>query len=224
MSSTSRKPPFAKPPESSRRAGRPSRSDAEKLRERILAVATELLLHHGYGATSIEAIAGRAGISKRTFYHRFQDKPALMSAVVTRLIDTQRPPAGAPLVEGERIEQMLEHLGSLILHAALNPQVLCLHRLIVAESGRFPDLARAVARAGGRQEAVGLIAGLLLRHGHGAVGTAAQAEFCAQQFLQMIVSLPQLRALGMGAPMSATELDAWVRDTVGLFLGGLRGR
>src|SRR5947209_19814422 len=53
-----------------RRGGRPSREQAALLGERILDTATELFLAEGYGATSIEAIAQRAGISKRTFYHR----------------------------------------------------------------------------------------------------------------------------------------------------------
>src|SRR5947208_875980 len=58
------------------RGGRPSREQAARLGERILDVATHLFLSHGYGATSIEAVARRARVSKRTFYHRFPDKPA----------------------------------------------------------------------------------------------------------------------------------------------------
>ena len=202
------------------RVGRPTRDAAGQLRDRILDVATELLFSHGYGATSIEAIARRARISKRTFYQRFADKPALMSAVVVRLIDSLRPRADVPLIEGEGLEQILVHLGSLILDAALTPRVLQLQRLIVAESQRFPDLASAVAKSGGRQEAVALISALLIRHAHGAFVTPADASFAANQFLQMIVSLPQLRAIGLGAPMTPGELDAWVRGTVALFLGG----
>ena len=215
--------PVSAPAPARPRAGRPSREQAAQLRERILDVATELLFAHGYGGTSIEAIARRAGVSKRTFYQRFPDKPALMSAVVVRLIDRLRPPPEVPLIEGEDLQQMLVHLGSLILHAALTPRVLQLQRLIVAESSRFPDLAAAVARAGGRREAVTLISGLLLRHAPAQGLRADDAVFAAQQFLQMIVSLPQLRALGLGGPMTATELDAWVRDTVALFLEGWRG-
>ena len=213
--------PVSAPPPPRPRAGRPSRAQAAQLRERILDVATELLFAHGYGGTSIEAIARRAGVSKRTFYQRFPDKPALMSAVVVRLIDRLRPPPEVPLIEGEDLEQMLVHLGSLILHAALTSRVLQLQRLIVAESSRFPDLAAAVARAGGRREAVTLISELLLRHAPAL--RADDAVFAAQQFLQMTVSLPQLRALGLGGPMTAAELDAWVRDTVALFLDGCRG-
>jgi AcrR family transcriptional regulator len=193
------------------------------LRDRILDAATELLLRDGYGATSIESIADRAGVSKRTFYSRFTDKPALMSAVVARIIDTQRPSADAPLIAGETLEAMLRHLAAVILRAALTPQLLALHRLIVAESQRFPDLATAVARAGGREEAIGIIGELLLRHAGAAALTKATANFAAEQFLQLIVSLPQMRALGLGTPMNPRELDAWARRSVAIFLGGIAG-
>jgi AcrR family transcriptional regulator len=223
MTSRGAKPQGPDPRPAEPRAGRPSRDAAGRLRDRILDVATELLLNHGYGATSVEAIARRARISKRTFYHRFRDKPALMSAVIVRLIDSLRPPPHVPLIEGEGLEQILVHLGTLILHAALAPRVLQLHRLIVAESARFPDLAHAVAKAGGRQEAVALISELLMRHWPGAATAPANAAFAANQFIQMIVSLPQLRAIGLGAPMAPEELDAWVRNTVAMFLRGVDG-
>jgi AcrR family transcriptional regulator len=207
-----------------RRAGRPSSEEAGQLRERILDAATELLLTDGYGATSIESIARRARISKRTFYSRFRDKPALMGAVVTRLIDRQRPPAQVPLLAGDGLVPQLEHLATLILRAALNPQVLALHRLIVAESGRFPDLADAVAKSGGREEAVTLIAGLLLAQRDAAPSELERTRFAAGQLLQMIVSQPQLRALGLGTTMQPAQIDTWVRQTVALFLDGYRGR
>src|SRR5262249_40053135 len=142
---------------------RPSRAQAQQLGERILDVATQLFLAHGYGATSIEAVAQRARISKRTFYHRFADKPALFSAVVHRIIERLRPPAEVPLLQGTDLREVLEHLAALILHAALSPQAIALHRLIVGESGRFPKLAAAVNREGATEEAIRLIAGVLER-------------------------------------------------------------
>jgi len=68
--------------------GRPSRAESEKLGERILDAATSLFLAHGYGATSIEQVARKTRISKRTFYHRFEDKPTLFGAVVNRIVET----------------------------------------------------------------------------------------------------------------------------------------
>jgi TetR/AcrR family transcriptional regulator, mexJK operon transcriptional repressor len=207
-------------PSTRRRGGRPSREAAEQIRERILNAATELLLTHGYGATSIEAIARRAHVAKRTFYDRFGDKTELTIAVVVRLIDTVRPAAEVPLVKGDGLHEILVHLGSLILRAALAPRVLALHRLIVAESSRFPDLATAIEQAGARAEGVTFISGLLRRYSQGASAGAEELNFAAEQFMQLIVATPQMRALGLGKAMSATELDAWVRRAVALFLDG----
>jgi AcrR family transcriptional regulator len=206
-----------------RRSGRPSRLTAERLREHILNVATELFLNHGYGLTSIEAVAQTAHISKRTFYHRFQDKAALFSAVVHRIIDRLHPPADVPLISGGSLQAILQHLAQLMLQGALTPQAVALHRLIVAESARFPELAAIATEQGGRREAITLIAGLLEQEARREQLVMNNPLFAAEQFLQMVVSLPQRRAMTLGTPMTAAEIDAWPRETVDLFLNGCRG-
>ena len=70
------------------------------MRERILIAATELFLLEGYGSTTIEAVAARAAISKRTFYDRFDDKAQLFAAVVHRIIEHIRPPPEVSLARG----------------------------------------------------------------------------------------------------------------------------
>jgi AcrR family transcriptional regulator len=127
------------------RGGRPSRADALRLRERILEAATELFLAEGYGSTSIEAIARRAGVSKRTLYDRFDDKPALFTAVVHRIIGQIRPPPNVPLVEGATLADILQRLALLILHAALAPQAIALHRALRAEAQRRKSRVRGRA-------------------------------------------------------------------------------
>jgi AcrR family transcriptional regulator len=205
------------------RGGRPSRADALRLRQRILEVATELFLAEGYGSTSIEAVATRAGISKRTLYHRFDDKSALFAAVVHEIIAQIRPPAGVPLIEGATLHDVLRRLAGMILRAALSPKALALHRLVTAESARFPELVRAVHGDGSTREATTLISGLLARDLRDSKLNADNRAFAAQQFIFMIVSLPQRRAMGYGTPMTAAELDAWADKTVALFLNGCRG-
>src|SRR5271169_1422803 len=211
--------PTTAPP---RRGGRPSRAAAALLGERILDVATELFLAEGYGATSIEAVAQRARISKRTFYHRFPDKAALFGAVVHRIIEELRPPADTPLYEGGSLEEVLRRLARLILRAALMPMALSLNRLMVAEAQRFPELTAIVARQGGRAEVVGHIALMFEREARTGTLAIDRPEFAAEQFLQLVVTLPQRRALGLGSPMTAAEADAWADDCVNLFLNGCR--
>jgi TetR/AcrR family transcriptional regulator, mexJK operon transcriptional repressor len=206
-----------------RQGGRPSRAQALELREQILRAATELFLSEGYGATSIEAVATHAGISKRTFYHRFQDKAELFAAVVHRIIEQIRPPPGVPLLEGATLYQILRRLAGLLLRAALSPQAIALQRLVTAESARFPNLGRAVYEEGWASEATNLIGNLLARELPDVRLTADLRTFAAEQFIQMVVTVPQRRIIGLGAPMTRAELDSWADAAVALFLDGCRG-
>ena len=205
-----------------RRGGRPSREEAALLGERILDAATELFLAEGYGATSIEAIAQRARISKRTFYYRFPDKAALFAAVVHRIIEGLRPPAGTPLYEGGGLDEILRRLARLLLRAALAPMALALNRLMIAEAQRFPELAAIAAREGSRTEVVGRIAAMLDREARAGRLAIDRTEFAAEQFLQMVISQPQRLALVLGQSMTESELEAWADDCVDLFLNGCR--
>jgi AcrR family transcriptional regulator len=212
-------------PGARRRGGRPPRLQAEQIREQILDIATPLFLTGGYGVTSIEEVAKRARMSKRTVYSRFRDKAELFGAVVHRLVERMRPPSATTeqFFEGGSLEAILRRLAQLILRAALSPAALALHRVIVAEATRFPELAEAVNQEGTRREAIRRIAALLEGEALSSGLSLTNAEFAAEQFLHMLVAGPQRRALGLGAPMTDAELDAWARDAVDLFLKGCFG-
>lgn len=203
------------------RSGRPSRQAAGLLKEKILDSATELFFTQGYGITSVEAISLRAGISKRTFYARFKDKSEIFRAVVHRVIERLRPPDVSGLFEGTG-EQVLRRLAPMILRAALTAEALALYRLVLAEADRFPELARATNSEGARQEAVRRITSLLQREVKTGRFAIDNISFAAEQFLQLLVSLPQRRALGLGQPMTANELEDWASATVDFFLKACR--
>ena len=212
-----------------RRSGRPSREDAERLRRTIVEVATPLFLEQGYDATSIDAVARQARISKRTLYHRFRDKAELFGAVVHDVITRLYPPGAATaegmtaLFAGADLAMVLSRLAQLALRAALSPPAIALQRIILAEAPRFPELAQAVIGEGSRRGAIGHIAALLERERQAGRIGLDQPEFAAEQFLQMVVSLPLRRALGLGIPMTEAELESWASRTVRLFLDGCRG-
>ena len=204
-----------------RRGGRPTREAAARLQEKILETATGLFLKHGFGATSIEAVAAGAGISKRTFYHRFTDKAALFEAVVHRLIGQWLPVVEEEIAAGGSPVAVLERAARQTLAIALSPEALALHRLLVAEAQRFPKLAAIVAEEGSAR-GIARLADLLEKAAPGA--GAAERRRAAEQFLALVLSLPQRRALGFGRAMSAAELDRWASDAVAIFLDGWRAR
>jgi TetR/AcrR family transcriptional repressor of mexJK operon len=205
-----------------RRRGRPPREHAALLEDHILDVASELFLAAGYGQTSIDLLARRAGTSKRTIYDRFPDKAAVFKAVIHRIVNRLRPTDVAGLFVPGKLEDVLLRICLAVLHAALQPEALALHRVIVAEAGRFPELAAMVADRPGSQEAIQRIAALLQTSSPRAA-SAPQTAFAATQFLYMTIAAPQRRAMVLGTPMAQAELETWARQTVALFIKGWRG-
>ena len=63
--------------EGRRPRGRPSLDEARKLRETLLAVALEEFHDHGFDAASMDVIAKRAGIGRKTIYRKFSNKKNL---------------------------------------------------------------------------------------------------------------------------------------------------
>jgi AcrR family transcriptional regulator len=109
----------------------PTRADAARNRERIIAAAERLFAERGAHATTMEAIASEAGVGKGTLFRRFGDRASLVFALLDR---TERafqeailrgpPPLGpgapapARLVAfGEAMLDRLEGDGELLLEA-----------------------------------------------------------------------------------------------------------
>jgi TetR/AcrR family transcriptional repressor of mexJK operon len=205
------------------RGGRPSRQQSAQLAVRILDVAESLFLGHGFGATSIEAVAKRAGISKRTFYHRFPGKERLFEAVVRRLIERWLPPLDAEMAESPSLAVGLRLIAEHMLKIALTPEALALHRIVIAEARQFPALARMMHEIGSTSGIERIAKQLEPRIKSGEL-RAIDPRFAAEEFLLMVVTGPQRRALGLATPLTAAELSAWARDAVALFLDGCRTR
>jgi TetR/AcrR family transcriptional regulator, mexJK operon transcriptional repressor len=203
--------------------GRPSRLESAQLSDRILDVATALFLGDGFGATSIEAVARRAGISKRTFYHRFRGKEVLFEAVVRRLIARWTPPMDATLFEGASLAQTLRGAAEYMLGIALTAEALALHRVVIAEATRFPGLARILHELGAATGIARIAQVLEPRIASGEL-RPIDPHFAAEQFILMVVEGPRRRALGLGTPLSASELRDWLDQCVALFLDGCRRR
>ena len=78
--STAASASIARPTRSYDASGR--QAEAALRRARIVDAARELFLQQGYGATSIAAIAERAGVSAPTVYAQFESKAGILARVV----------------------------------------------------------------------------------------------------------------------------------------------
>jgi AcrR family transcriptional regulator len=75
----------------------PRRERALATRRRILRAAYALFREHGYGSTTMEAIATEAGVAVQTLYFTFHTKAAILDETIGAAVsgfDTWVPPAG----------------------------------------------------------------------------------------------------------------------------------
>src|SRR5579863_6357200 len=75
-----------------RGAGRPTIEQVAARREELLDAALDLFLEHGFELTTIEMIAARISMTKRTVYARYADKASLFRGAVQRAVERQIVP------------------------------------------------------------------------------------------------------------------------------------
>ena len=110
--------------------------------ETILDAAQALILKHGLRGTSMEAIAGRAGIAKPTLYAYFPDKAAVFAALLERLAGAWRSEFMAALNgEGDVVVRIA---------AALTAKTKAVRRLL-ADSPHADELYGEHERGGANQ-------------------------------------------------------------------------
>ncbi|WP_428487643.1 TetR/AcrR family transcriptional regulator [Rhodopila sp.] len=201
-----------------RSGGRPTAAAAALLETTILDHATVAFLRDGYAATSIEAIARDAHVAKRTIYTRWEGKPALFLAVARRLM-TAWLSLTDTWPETDDLQAALHVAARSILDVGLTPEAIALHRMMIAEGDRFPELQVIMDQAGA-QEGMRRIARILARGVAAGQLRPLDTAFAAEQFLHLILAGPQRRALGLRTPLDAQARDTWREAAVRLFLSG----
>jgi len=109
----------------------------------LLSAAIEAFVEKGYAAARLEDVAARAGVSKGTLYLYYENKEALFKAVIqegiipviaeNEVIASQHTGSSFDL-----LEKLLDNWWAKIGQTNLAG----IPKLIIAEAGNFPDLAR----------------------------------------------------------------------------------
>ncbi|GAA2410420.1 TetR/AcrR family transcriptional regulator [Actinomadura vinacea] len=210
-------------PPARRKAGRPTREQAAARHEELLDTALDLFLEHGYELATIEMIAFRVSMTKRTVYARYPDKAALFLASVRRAIERQVVPL--EVLEGldnGDLAETLEAIARMRIGQVMTPKGLRLQRVINTESYRFPEIF-VTHNELSTAPVVAFVAGFLDRaaaEGRIAPTDSGQA---ARAFMSMVVG-GQVRAIVAGRPPTPEQIEERVAFTVRLLLDGLRPR
>ncbi|CAJ1509241.1 TetR/AcrR family transcriptional regulator [[Mycobacterium] burgundiense] len=204
------------------RRGRPTQAQAAVLHQQIRAAAVATFLKTGYDATTMEAIAKSAGITKRTLYARYPDKRAVFLDVIpwafTRAVENEV----YPNVDDEDLEVALTAIARGALKRAVDPDIVLLHKVARNEAHRFPEFALSAGSLGWarRQQQV-----MDVLRAHAAAGEldVDDIELAAEHFLAMVEVLPA-RLADYGVYRSRREQERHLHHAVQLFLRGVLAR
>ncbi len=198
--------------------GRPTRRRLGEIEEDILAAAKDLFLTIGYEATAMEAVAQRAGVSKRTLYARYASKETLMKAVVQARVSIWAQQAAAKnedLPSGLR-ERLTRHAETLAQSLG-NPEIEQFDRLILTTAHRFPEIARTFYEVGYSYE-LNFLAEEIVAGTQDDIRPARDPKRVAQQLISMIMGWR--RNEGAVRRVSPTEEAEFARNAVDLLFNG----
>lgn len=194
----------------------------------ILQAARTAFLAKGYLGTNMDEIASLAAVSKRTVYQHFDDKERLFAEIVlstTDEIDALVQLVGAELADTRDLAADLGQLARRLLGALMQPDLLRLRRLVIANADRFPELCRewyergfgrVLATLGSRFE--DLASKGLLR--------LDDPLLAANHFVGLLLWIPMNEAMFMGddQPRPESELNRYADTAIQAFLSGHGGR
>jgi TetR/AcrR family transcriptional repressor of mexJK operon len=187
-------------------------------RDTILDVARDCFLSMGYAETSMSTIAARLGGSKGTLYNYFRSKDELFAAMMARQCGELQDILFDVSSVGEAPEARLIHYGRSFLELLLSPMAMKIHRLVVAESERFPELGRTFYEAGPKLVMARIAEYLAELMDRGRL-RRADPLVAAQHFKDLAISgVYQPRLWGVIGDLTPAQMDAQIDCAVDTFL------
>ncbi|RZN30566.1 TetR/AcrR family transcriptional regulator [Bradyrhizobium sp. Leo121] len=209
------------------RGGRPTKSAAIQRDLRLIEVATRLFLERGFEATSIDAVAETARVSKPTVYARYRDKRGLFEAVLRREIARWLSPLSTAAemqcsdVSGVSVEQVLLDLARQMLDLISGPEPGALGRIVAAQATNFPELAR-LAEEEGYLKAVSTMTRLFDRLVAERAVQIEDTTIAAEVYLNITVG-HTFRQATNGIPIDRKAEEKRLRASLRLLMTGIGG-
>lgn len=167
----------------------------------------------------MDAVAAQAGVSKMTVYRHFGSKEDLFAGVVAASCEALADDGLRAKVAGQPLAEALRIFGQRVLHIVLDPDIVKLHRMVIAESARFPELGRLFYERGPEASIVALTE-VLARHRDDPRLAGTDLRLAAEEFLEAVRGYPHTRLLlGAGGQPNARQKEARIERAVFRLLG-----
>ena len=197
---------------------------SERRRQAIIRAATEVFVRHGYLGATTDEVAARASVSKQTLYKDFADKQHLFAEIIldttVQLVDGLSDAAASTLDDAQDVRKALRDLADGFLRGLLQPDVLRLRRLVIAEADRFPEVGRAWFDRGFERTLVILGEAMRRLADRGLLHNLSDPTLAAYQFAGLVMYQPmnQVMFAGTDALPPADKLNRIADSAVEMFL------
>jgi len=201
-----------------RSRGRPSAPEAE-LRAAAVEATLALLLTQGYAATTVDAVAKRAGMAKKTLYRFAENRDALVMQAIASWTDAFRPAFEQDAQRAAEVQPLLEQGLRAIAHHVLSVQAVGVFRLLQSE---FPgrEALLAAYQRNGIERGRAIVADWLQRQQrHGWLRELDCAQ-TSDLLLAMVMAEP-LRQMALGLLPPGSDIDTRITAALTLMLPGL---
>jgi TetR/AcrR family transcriptional regulator, mexJK operon transcriptional repressor len=200
-----------------------SESRSDRKRKALLLAATELFLDNGYDCTSMDDVAAKAAVSKPTVYKYFSDKERLFAEIVratTGEIDDLVRLVVETMGGQTSVESGLIVLARRFITALMQPRVLRLRRLVMANADRFPDVGRSWYEQG-FERVLATLAISFQRLADRKLLHVDDPLLAANHFVGLLLWIPINKAMFTGDyGSSPDELERFAAAAVRAFLAG----
>lgn len=203
----------------SRGRGRPRADEIEQRMTHVLDIAETMIVRDGYQATSVEAIAKAAQVSKKTIYSQFENKAGLLAAIVDRLV--ARRSENLPVDDDRPLYEGLLDRAEKILDASFDDTGMRFSIVMSRESWNFPELGRSMDTSG-RERFLKPIERYLTACRKRGLIREIDINFAAKSFFYLLTGDVQIAtAQGFMPKMTVAQRKALAKSVCDIFVRGV---
>lgn len=185
-------------------------------RDAIVAAARRSFLDDGYAATSMSGLLKTLGGSKATLWSYFRSKEDLFGAVIADVTAAFREQVRSELLTPGEMEATLVNFCRSFMNKTAHADGVAAWRLVVAESGRFPEVGRIFY-----EQAAGHVERALSDYIAQQIAAGRLRDEGALNMARVLIGMTaaqQNRRLWGVATAGAEEIDTLAHRFVGYFL------
>lgn len=198
-------------------------SKCDDRRSFLLDVAAELYLERGYDGLDLDEIIEKADGSRRYVDDVFGGREGIFIASISRLCSELIDPLEGVVVPHDTPESNLMRLGEHISELSRDTKTLALHRLMIAEAVRFPELSQTIYHSG-RGRGVAAVAAIIEQNRNrlNASFQRISSLSLAEMFFCLVINETEVQALICvnNEGHKSDNINEMARSAVTLFVNG----